>query len=141
MANEDELNRLAIQAQLANQQGQTLQSQLEMLQQTITELNTTLDTLRNLKKAKSVSLLPIGSGAFITCQKVDPDEVVLSVGNGIMVTKKADEAADIIEKRIKTVGDAFDRAQRDLIEINKRLQDLNEKAMALSAQDPNVRPA
>ena len=141
MANENELNKLAIQAQLANQQGQTLQSQLEMLQQSITELNTTLDTLRNLKKAKGTSLLPIGSGTFITCQKVNPDQVLISVGNGVIVTKKADEAADIIEKRVKTVGDAFDKAQRDLIEVNKRLQDLNEKAMALSAQESDVRPA
>jgi prefoldin alpha subunit len=141
MANEDELNKLAIQAQLANQTGQTLQSQIDVLQGTIAEINSTLETLRNLKRAKNNTLLPIGSGTYVTCQKIENEEVLIAVGAGVIVTKKGEEAIAMLENRLKTVADAYDRAQKDLIDVNKRLQDLNQKAMALTAQDSNVRPA
>ncbi len=138
---DEEMEKLAIQAQLAQQQGQALQSQLDMLQGTMTDLNMTIDTIRNLKKAKSQSLLPIGSGTYITCQKVDPDNVMVSVGGGVIVVKKADDAAELLEKRLKMVSDAFDKAQKDFFEVNRRISDLNTRAAALAGQMENVRPA
>lgn len=140
-SNEDEMNKLAIQAQLAQQQGQSLSQQLEVMQATITDMNMTIDTLKNLKRAKATSLLPIGSGTYITCQKVDPDSVLLSVGAGVIVAKKTEEAIGMLESRLKTVSDAFNRGQKDLVDLNKRLADLNAKGAALSAQMENVRPA
>lgn len=141
MANEEEMSQLAVQAQMAQQQGQTIQTQLDVLQNTITDLNTTLDTLRNLKKAKTASLLPIGSGTYITAQKVEGDEVLIAVGAGVIVRKKTEEAAEMLEKRLKTVTEAFEKAQRDFEGVNRRLQELNAKAMALNTQVENVRPA
>ena len=138
---DEEMEKLAIQAQLAQQQGQALQSQLDMLQGTMTDLNMTIDTIRNLKKAKSQSLLPIGSGTYITCQKVAPDNVMVSVGGGVIVVKKADDAAELLEKRLKMVSDAFDKAQKDFFEVNRRISDLNTRAAALAGQMENVRPA
>ncbi|MDE1797914.1 MAG: prefoldin subunit alpha [Candidatus Micrarchaeota archaeon] len=140
VSNEEDLNRLAIQAQLLQRQGQALQEQLDMMQTNITDLNATIDTLDNLSKAAKVGMLPIGSGAYITCQKVDTENVLISVGAGMIVTKKASDAADIMRKRLKTVGDAFDRSQKNLVNINQQLQDLNAKASLLASRMEDVRP-
>src|ERR1700688_507008 len=100
-SNEEELNRLAIQAQLLQRQGQALQEQLEMMQTNITDLNATIDTLDNLSKASKLGMLPIGSGTYIACQKVDTDSVLLSVAAGMIVTKKVGDAADVLRARLK----------------------------------------
>lgn len=140
-SNEEELNRLAIQAQLLQRQGQAVQNQLDVMQTSISDLNATIDTLDNLSKAQKMGLLPIGSGAYITCQKVETDQVLLSVGAGVIVNKKASEASDILKKRLKNIGEAFDRSQKNLVLINQQLQDLNAKAGVLASRIDDVRPA
>ncbi len=139
-SNEEELNRLAIGAQLLQRQGQALQEQLEVMQTTMGDLNATIDTLDNLSQAQKVGMLPIGSGVYITCQKVDTDAVLLSVGAGVVVNKKASEAADVLRKRLKNVGEAFDKAQKNLVSVNQQLQDLNAKANVLASRMEDVRP-
>ncbi len=138
---EKDLNRMAMQAQILQRQGTSLTQQIDVMQTTLNDLQATIDTLDQLSKAKEVGLLPIGSGAYITCKSVDVDSVLISVGSGIIVGKKAPEAADLLRKRYKTVTEAFDSAQKNLASINTQLQDLNAKASVLAARIEDVRPA
>lgn len=138
---ERDLNQIAMQAQVLQRQGGALQNQLDMLQNTLNDLQSTIDTLEQLAKAKEVGLLPIGSGAYITCKSVDTDQVMISVGAGLIVNKKAADAAEMLRKRLKTVGDAFDKGQKSLAVINQQMQDLNAQAAVLSARIDDVRPA
>ena len=50
-SNEEDLNRLAIQAQLLQRQGQALQEQLDMMQSNITDLNATISEDRDVGNA------------------------------------------------------------------------------------------
>ncbi len=138
---EKDLNRMAIQAQILQRQGTSLTSQIDVMQTTLNDLQATIDTLEQLSKAKEVGLLPIGSGTYITCKGVDTDQVLLSVGSGIIVGKKASEAAELLRKRYKTVSEAFDAAQKNLASLNTQLQDLNAKASVLAARIEDVRPS
>ena len=138
---ERDLNQIAMQAQVLQRQGGALQNQLDMLQNTLNDLQSTIDTLEQLNKAKDVGLLPIGSGAYITCKSVDPEQVMIAVGAGLIVTKKASEAAEMRRKRYKTVIDAFDKGQKSLATINQQMQDLNAQAAVLSARLEDVRPS
>ena len=137
---EKDLNRMAMQAQILQRQGSSMTSQIDVMQTTLNDLQATIDTLDQLAKAKEVGLLPIGSGTYITCKGVDVDSVLISVGSGIIVGKKAPEAADLLRKRYKTVTEAFDAAQKNLASINTQLQDLNAKASVLAARIEDVRP-
>jgi len=139
---EDEktLNQIAIQAQLIQRQGQALQQQIEMMQTTVSDLQATIDSLDNLSKAKDMGLLPIGAGVYITCKQVDTDAVLLSVGSGLIVSKKASDAGDILRKRQKSVTDALDKANASMAGINQQMQDLNAKASVLAARIEDVRP-
>ena len=142
MADErEELNRLAIQAQLLQREGQALEGQLDVMRTTISDLNATIDTLNNLSKAKDAGLLPVGSGAYITCKEVDQDSVLISVGAGLIVRKKAKEAVEVLEERLKNVSGAFEKSQKNLLGINQHLQDVNAKANALMERAQDVRPA
>ncbi len=137
---EKDLNRMAIQAQMLQRQGQSLTGQIDAMQTTLNDLQATIDTLDQLAKAKEVGLLPIGSGTYITCKGVDADQVLISVGSGIIVGKKAPEAAELLRKRYKSVSEAFDSAQKNLASLNIQLQDLNAKASVLAARIEDVRP-
>ncbi len=137
---EKDLNRMAIQAQILQRQGTSLTGQIDVMQTTLNDLQATIDTLEQLAKAKEVGLLPIGSGTYITCKGVDADQVLISVGSGIIVGKKAPEAAELLRKRYKTVSEAFDAAQKNLASLNTQLQDLNAKASVLAARIEDVRP-
>lgn len=138
---EKDLNRMAIQAQMLQRQGTSLTGQIDAMQTTLNDLQATIDTLDQLAKAKEVGLLPIGSGTYITCKGVDADQVLISVGSGIIVGKKAPEAAELLRKRYKSVSEAFDAAQKNLATLNTQLQDLNAKASVLAARIEDVRPS
>lgn len=141
MNDDEEMNRLAVQAQVLQRQAQVMQNQMEVLQTSITDLNASIDTLENLPKAKETGILPIGSGVYITCHKVDSDNVMVSIGAGLIAHKTADEASAILKKRLKAAGDSFERAQKTLMQLNSQMQDISIKAGALAAKLEDVRPS
>ncbi|MFH1306915.1 MAG: prefoldin subunit alpha [Candidatus Micrarchaeota archaeon] len=137
---DEELNRLAMQAQLLQREGQILQGQIDIMESTVRDLNATIDSLKNLKLAKDKAILPIGSGAYIACKEVDINSVLISVGAGIIMKKDAKEAISILEDRLKNVNASFEKAQRNLINVNERIQGINAKASVLATRMENVQP-
>lgn len=141
MKDEEEINRLAIKAQLLTREGQALQGQLDVMQATITDLNATIDTLKNLKKAKENGIVPVGSGTYITCKEIDIDSALISVGAGFILKKNVGEAAEILEKRREMAADSLEKAQKALLSVNESLQEINARASLITARMENVRSA
>jgi prefoldin alpha subunit len=141
MSDEEDLNRLAIKAQLLTREGQVLQGQIDIVQATVTDLNATIDTLRNIKKAKENCIVPVGSGAYIKCKEVDVETVLVSVGAGFILKKNVGDAQEILEDRRKQAGDSLERAQKALLSVNESLQEINAQASLMTARMDNVRPA
>lgn len=141
MSDEQELNRLAMQARLLEREGQILQGQIEMMQTSASDLNATIESLANLPKAKNEGLLPIGSGAYITCKEVDSDAVLITIGGGLIAKKSAKEAIAILEKRRDTVSKSLEEAQKNFLTLNQRIQDINSRASVVAARMENVRPS
>jgi prefoldin alpha subunit len=141
MSDEQELNRLAMQARLIEREGQIMQGQIEMMQTSASDLNATIESLSNLAKAKDVGLLPIGSGAYITCREVDTGAVLITIGGGLIAKKSAKDAIEILEKRRDTVSRSLEEAQKNFITLNQRIQEINSKASVLAARMENVRPS
>jgi len=139
MSDAEDLNRLAIKAQLLTREGQVLQGQIDIMQTTVTDLNATIDTLKNLRKAKESGIIPVGSGAYITCKEVDTDAVMISVGAGFIVKKNVKDAVSTLEKRQKQAAESFENAQKALLSVNQSLRELNSQASVISARMENVR--
>lgn len=137
---DEELNRLAVQAQLLSRQGEALQGQISSMQSTVSELTATIDTLNNIKQAKSKGLLPVGSGVYITCKEVDTKEVLVSVGAGVITQKNIKDATEILDKRLKNLNDAMEKSQKSMIRINEQLQEINIRASIIQQRiGENVR--
>ena len=139
MSDAEDLNRLAIKAQLLTREGQVLQNQIDIMQTTITDLNATIDTLKNLKQAKENGILPIGSGAYITCKEIDLEQALVSVGSGFIVRKNVKDAVDMLESRRKSAGESLETAQKALLGVSQSLQELNARASMISTRMEDVR--
>ena len=142
MNDEEELNRLAMRAQMLNREVQTLQNQIDMMQTAIANLDATIDTIKNLKKAQKDTIVPIGSGAYITCNEIDTLAVLVSVGAGFIVKKNAQEATEILEKKRKDASESLEKAQKAYLQLSQSLQDINARATMISARmEENVQSA
>jgi prefoldin alpha subunit len=140
MNDEEELNKLAMRAQILNREAQTMQNQIDMMQTAVANLDATIDTLKNLKKAQKDTIVPIGSGAYITCNEVDTQNVLVAVGAGFIVKKTASEAVDIFETKRKDATESLEKAQKAFLQLSQNLQDLNARATMISARmEENVR--
>jgi len=103
MNKEEELQKNMAIIEYYKEQLRSLEVQFSYLQNAIadhTKAKITLEKLSKTKKETNV-LLPIGGGAFIDAIAKNPALVLFEVGNGIVIEKTADEAAEKIGKRIK----------------------------------------
>jgi prefoldin alpha subunit len=85
------------------EQLKALELQFSYLQNAIIDQTKAKITLETLSKSKKESelLLPIGGGAFINAIVTNPNKILFEVGEGIVVEKKANDAAEKISKRIE----------------------------------------
>jgi prefoldin alpha subunit len=141
MANEAELDRISSELQMQQAKGEAIRQQMQQMEATMLEMSASIDAVQNLKKAKADTLVPVGSGVYISCPKPDPEKVVVNIGASIMVTKKPEEAVKILEERQKKVSEAIAAAQEDLGEVVRAIEELTQRASVLaSAEGKNVRP-
>ena len=142
MANQEELERISNELQLNQARGEALRNQLQAMQSAMLELTASMEAIETLDKAsKGDTLLPIGSGVFISCPKPDASKVIVSVGGGIMVQKKPEDALKILQERQKRMADAMGNSQAALDEIVKNIERLTVQASSaqIAEERRNVR--
>jgi len=96
---QDELRSLIAQADY-------LRSQVDVVNDTIQDLVTTIEVLEYLKKrgeGKTV-LVPIGAGNFIRAKIEKVDSVIMGVGGRLSVEASIDDAKKMLEERIDARG-------------------------------------
>lgn len=143
MANEQEINGIASELQLQQSRGEAIKQQIQQMQGNLLEIGGTIEAIKNLKKAKGDTLVPIGSGVLISCPKPDPEKVIISIGANVMLHKKPEDAIKMLEERQKSVMQAINIAQGDLGEVVKAIDSLTNRASLIAAQEErkNVRPS
>jgi prefoldin alpha subunit len=140
MADEEELQRLSYELQVQQSNGEAIRQQIQSMQANIMEIGSAIEAVKNLKKMKGDTLIPLGSGTFISCPKPNPEKVVISIGANLMVQKSPEEAVRILEERQKKISDAMGAAQQDLGRVIQAIEALTQKASALAAEENrNVR--
>lgn len=141
MANEDEMERISNELQLQQARGDAIRQQMQAMQNAILEVGSAIEAIEGLKKAKGDTLVPIGAGVFMSCPKPDPENVVLSIGAGMLVRKKAEEALKLLNDRQKRMSDALGASQQNLEDVVKNIERLSAQAGAIGAAEEkrNVR--
>ena len=108
---------------------ESLRQQITVIDSTILDLATVLETLDYIKTQgkDKVVLVPIGAGNFIRAKVVDTEKVIMGVGGRLSVEADIDEAKKMISERITTLEQLRLDLRRKLEEINARISELIEK--------------
>lgn len=125
---QEELNQMAAQMQQMQQQAQAIANQLDAMQQSTDELYATIETLKNLKSAKSRVMLPLGAGVYASSKAIETQKVLVNIGAGIVDERSAAEAQELLEKRLKIILSSITKGQEALAQINARMEVLDSDA-------------
>jgi len=98
----ERLNQLVNELNTYQGQADILNQQMETVQANIADLTIAQETLQTIKDKKDAeTLVPIGAGSFIITEIKNSDEVIVGLGAGAAVKKKITEAEESINEQKK----------------------------------------
>ncbi len=123
----EEVNNLLLAAQQLEQQATRYNQQIEILNSYYSEIQTSEQTLVELKDAKNDQqmLLPIGAGNFIYTTIKDAEKVIVTIGAGIHSEKSLDEAIDGVKKKKSEVENQLSQIKASYNEVLERLREID----------------
>ncbi|HLC48385.1 MAG TPA: prefoldin subunit alpha [Candidatus Norongarragalinales archaeon] len=130
MPNEEELNRLAYEAQYLQQQAQEMQRQLQQAILVLNNIDATTKTIDGLTGVKEDTFFQIGSDAFVKARP-SPDMVLIDVGANVLIEKEPKDAKELLKTRKANMEKAVGVLQRNLEKLNGRLLEIDRKAEEL----------
>lgn len=128
---QEELARLAYEAQGYNDQSRALQQQMGALQAAIADIRGALETLKNLEKATQGVMVPLGAGAMMKAKLVNEGKVLIDVGSGFIAEKTIAEGVAILEDRLKRTEEAGERTQKAVSQIAEHLSEIDSRAKVI----------
>ena len=112
-----------------------LQQQVEAIQGSIAEIEILESTLEDVKDKDSLeSLIPVGAGSFMNAEIKKTDEIIMSVGAGVAISKTVDEAKETIASQKKELKESLDKMLDNLQKISQIVAQLSPQAEALMAK-------
>lgn len=121
----NELNAYKAQAEMLNQQVETLKA-------TIADMEIAQETLDSIKGKKSPeTLVPIGAGSFLITEIKNTEEVIVGLGSGAAVKKNIDDAKESIEEQKKELDNIMQKMMSDLTKISQIITQKSPEAEAL----------
>ncbi len=113
MDDRERLNQLVNELNMYQGQADILNQQMETVQANIADLTIAQETLQTIKDKKDTeTLVPIGAGSFIITEIKNTDEVIVGLGAGAAVKKKITEAEKSIQEQ-----------KKDLEEVSAKITD------------------
>ena len=104
MDDRERLNQLVNELNMYQGQADILNQQMETVQANIADLTIAQETLQTIKDKKDAeTLVPIGAGSFIITEIKNTDEVIVGLGAGAAVKKKITEAEESIQEQKKEI--------------------------------------
>lgn len=107
-------------------QAQAYEENLQRISSRISELQATVDSMKEMEKLEGEreSLVPIGSGAFVSSKLSRPESVILDVGAGLHVKKPLEEAERTLQERIEELEGVRKEHSSKYQEVVQRLQQI-----------------
>ncbi len=107
-------------------QAQAYEQNLNLIASSISEVKSTLESLRELKdvEAGAEILVPMGSGTFIKARLEKLEDVIMGVGADISVKKPIEQALKDLENRVEELERVKKEHSAKYEDILRRLQAL-----------------
>ncbi|WP_409200005.1 prefoldin subunit alpha [Methanobrevibacter sp. DSM 116169] len=135
MEDQQKLEELVNEINMYKQQAEIIQNQIDMIRSSLTEVEVLNSTLDDLKEKKSVeAFVPLGAGSFMKGEINNTDEVIMSIGAGVAVTKDIAGAKEIISSQKKELQDNLDKMLANLQQVSDIIGQLSPQAEQLMAQ-------
>ncbi|MBI2445255.1 prefoldin subunit alpha [Candidatus Micrarchaeota archaeon] len=80
-------------------QAQQLENQMQLVQKVLADIENTRQSLAVTDQLQTGTMLPLGSGVFAKAKAENTGVVLLDVGASVLVEKKPEETAKILEQR------------------------------------------
>ena len=134
MEDQQKLNELINEINVYNQQAELVRQQIELIQNSMAEVDALTNTLDDLNGEKSVeAFVPVGAGSFIKGELKDTDEIIISIGAGYAIKKDAEGAKTIIAGQKKDLEDSLDKMLANLQQISDILATLQGQAQQIQS--------
>lgn len=133
---EKELQKKAFQITALDGRLQELRQQLELLERQISELQTTLIVLDEIKKIELENeiLAPISPGVFVKANLKENKNVIINIGAKVFCKKSIEEAKKLIQQKLDQSLDIYNKIAietnlivENLTSLEKEFRELQEK--------------
>jgi len=123
MVEEKELQEKILVFRLLESRFENMVKQRDVLASKIVELQTTLNTIDEMKTGDDV-LFSLGSSAYAKGKLSDKNKIIVEVGAGVVLEKGLDEAKQILSSRANEIQRVLMKIQREITEISSELERL-----------------
>ena len=121
MEDQQRLEEIVNELNLYQSQADLIQQQIETVKASLGELEILETTLKSIKDGEGLeALVPVGGGSFISAELKNTDEVVMSVGAGVAIKKKFEDAL----QTISTQKEDLNKAMNQMMENLQKLSDI-----------------
>lgn len=131
---QQELQQKYMAYQVAEQQIKQHQEQLEKFEQQLEEVNTVIDSLEQVSKAKKETevLVPLAGGIFFRAKMDDNQKFLVNVGSGTVVEKTLEEAQGLVKEQVKEIEKYKDHVTENLANLITEYQLLESELKKLT---------
>ena len=124
--NKEELQKMYFEIQMLDEQLKEMKKNMIALDEQVVELNNNIQALDDFKetgtgKSTYVTLIP---GVFVNAEIKDDKELLVNVGNNVVVKKTVDDTKELIKKR-------FDLIKQYREKMLVQMQETNLKAVSI----------
>lgn len=126
MSQDAKIDQVVYSMELIRQQLEETEGQIQSVALILQDLATTIDFLRNIRKAEGDSLIPVGRGVYVDGQIKDRERVVVSIGSSAYKKATVADALSIMEERRNDAVKALEDNRNLQNELQKRYVQLEE---------------
>ena len=128
----DDLQKLVVQYQILEANFKAMQERIDMLNETIAEIEKTKMALEELEMTKpNKSLIPLGSGSFIPGKIENTEDVIIGVGSGVAINKKRKDAVAVLDIRLNELEGSLNDLTKQMTKTAFEIEKIQEEVESM----------
>jgi prefoldin alpha subunit len=133
MADENQMKEKYMQFQMLQQQMEQVSQHLEMFNQQLSELDISINAVKELETAEKDNelLAPIADGIFFKAKLIDNQKLVVNVGSNVTVERTVPEVVVLLKeqkketsKRMQEADEVMQHISKEAMKIYQEVEDL-----------------
>jgi len=133
---EETLRRLAVELRILEGTAEAIQSRINLVNATLTELRIASMTLEGVEKEREGAPLfvPIGGGSYVKAKLESAETVIVGIGAGVAIERTIKEAKENLGNRIAEFEKTRTTFQQQLTQVIEKIQDGRSMFQELTAK-------